>query len=234
MAARNAPTAGAPPGRLPPQPTRLIGREAEVASAVGALRDGAVRLLTLTGPGGTGKTRLAVEVAERLVDVFTDGVFFVDLAPLRDPDMVLGTVAQSLGAWDAGERTVVENLVQHLRGRAVLVVLDNCEHVLEAAPAVGALLAGCPGLRILATSRAPLRLAWEHLLPVPPLDLPDPRSLDEPERVGAAPAVILFVERARRVRPGFALTAATGRAVADVCARLDGLPLAIELAASRV
>jgi predicted ATPase/DNA-binding CsgD family transcriptional regulator len=239
-----APAAPAQPQNLPAQSTPLVGRAREVAAVRARLRDPAVRLVTLTGAGGTGKTRLAVEVAAGLADAFPDGVVFVDLAPLRDPDLAVATVGQALGLWDAGHRPLLDVLKGVLAGRALLLVLDNFEQILPAAPAVGELLGACPGLKALATSRSPLRLRWERVVAVDPLGLPDRARLGDPARIAPAPAVALvverapavalFVARARARRADFALTAQNARAVAEVCHRLEGLPLAIELAAARI
>ena len=192
-----------------------------------------VALLTLTGPGGSGKTRLALAVAGAAAAGFAHGVEIVDLSPLRDPRLVVSSIAAALGVPEGEPRTLSERIQRALRDRQTLVVLDNFEQVLAAAPAVGELLGLCPGLQLLVTSRAPLRLRWEHELPVPPLALPDRRRLPPPDRLARVPAVALFVERARAARSDFRLTAANAPAVAAICARLDGLPLALELAAAR-
>ena len=215
----------------PPAPfTSFVGREREVAALVGVLRRPDARLVTLTGPGGVGKTRLAPAVAAGLGDDFPGGVAWVDLAPLADPDLVAATVAQALGVREAGDRPA-ERLAEALRGREPLLVLDNVEQVVEGAAFVVALLAACTSVKALATSREPLRLSPERVVAVPPLAVTDSdRAADEP----AAPdAVRLFVDRAQAVRADFALTAADAAAVAAICVRLDGLPLAIELAAAR-
>jgi transcriptional regulator with XRE-family HTH domain len=218
---------------LPAELTSLIGREADLQRARAPL-EGGVRLLTLTGPGGVGKTRLAVALAERVHHLFQDGARFVDLSPLRDPGLVLPTMADVLGMPQVGARSVAAQLASFLRGKQVLLVLDNCEHVLAAATDVAALLAASPGLTLLATSREPLLLRGEQLYPVEPLDVPEPHGSLERDSVSQVPAVALFIDRAQAADPTFALTAANVRAVAEVCARLDGLPLALELAAAHV
>jgi predicted ATPase/DNA-binding CsgD family transcriptional regulator len=193
-----------------------------------------VRLFTLTGAGGVGKTRLALAVAEDLLPHFEDGVFFVDLAPITDPALVPSAIAGALELGEPARKTLVESLVDHLRARSMLLVLDNFEQVLAAAPLVAELLATCLRLKVLATSRAALRLSHEHEFPVPPLALPDPKRLPDLEALSQFEAVTLFIQRARAARPDFAVTDASAPAVAELCARLDGLPLAIELAAARI
>jgi predicted ATPase len=190
--------------------------------------------LTLTGPGGVGKTRLALAIADDAAPSFADGVAFVDLAPLRDPALVLPAVAQRLGVREGGGLALADAVATFLKPRRVLLLLDNVEHLLAAAPGVATLLAACPALQVLATSRAPLRLLGEQLLPVPPLALPDPAAPPALADLAVTEAVTLFVQRARAVAPGFALSEANAAAVAEVCARLDGLPLALELAAARL
>jgi len=214
---------------LPPQLTSFIGREREIAEIERLLAG--TRLLTLTGPGGCGKTRLALQVAGAWADEWPDGVWFVPLAALTDPALVLPTIAATLGVRESGGLPLAEELAAYLCDRAGLLLLDNFEQVLGAAAAVGALLPACPRLKVLATSRAALHVHGEQEFPVPPLGLPDAAAL--PSGSVGADAVRLFVARAREVRPDFALTAATAPAVAAICARLDGLPLAIELAAAR-
>ena len=219
---------------LPIQPTALLGREQEVAAACALLHRDDVRLVTLTGPGGIGKTCLAVEVAAELLDDFPDGVWFVRLSGLTDPALVVPTVAQTLGLREQGSQPFAEILRQHLRHRRLLLVLDNFEQVAAAAPEVAALLAAAPRLSVLVTSRVTLHLRGERDYPLAPLPLPDPDHLPPPERLAQYAAVALFVERAQAARPDFQLTGANAPAIAEICARLDGLPLALELAATRV
>jgi predicted ATPase/DNA-binding CsgD family transcriptional regulator len=228
------PTATAQPSSLPAQPTPLLGRAQDLAGAVRQVRRPDVRLLTFTGSGGIGKSRLALAVAAALLDEFAHGAYFVDLAPLCDPALVIPAIAQALGNREAGDQRPLESVQRWLRDKQALLVLDNCEHVLAAAPGVAELLAACPGLKVLATSRAPLHLRWEHELPVSPLALPDLEHLPGPELLAGTPAVALFVARAQAVKPDFALGRDNAAAVAELCHRLDGLPLAIELAAVRV
>jgi predicted ATPase len=217
---------------LPPQPTPLIGREREIEEVTSLLRRPEVRLVTLTGTGGTGKTRLAVQAAAALFDTFADGVVFVGLAPLQDPDLVLTTTAEALGVGAASRETLAADLARALRNRELLLVLDNFEHLLAAAPSVADIAAGAAGVKLLVTSRAPLRLAAEHVYPVSPL--PTPAGTEDVDGLLECESVALFEARAQAVRPDFAVTSANAGAVADVCRALDGLPLAIELAALRV
>ncbi len=217
---------------LPAAATRLIGRELEVAATTSLLRQADVRLLTLTGAGGSGKTRLAGAVAHELLDEFPGGVWFVPLASVHDPALVAPTIGRTLGVGEGGYESLHEALQAELQERITLLVLDNFEHVLPASHLVAELLAAAPGLKVLVTSRSILRLSGEHDYPVPPLPLPDPRAAGDSATLAHNPAVMLFVERASAVRPDFRLEGHE-RAVAEICAALDGLPLALELAAAR-
>jgi predicted ATPase/class 3 adenylate cyclase len=220
------------PTNLPIERTSFVGREREVARVKELLKGPG--LLTLTGPGGSGKTRLALRAARELLEDYRDGVFLVELAPITDPRLVPSSIADSVGARAEGARPVLDTLRDHMRDLEMLLVVDNFEQVLEAAPVVVGLLDVAPRMRILATSREPLHLAGEQELAVPPLDLPDIREMPRPEELTRYEGVALFVQRATAVDPGFRVTEANAPAVAEVSVRLDGLPLAIELAASRV
>jgi predicted ATPase/class 3 adenylate cyclase len=225
-------TADAVRTNLPAQPTSFLGRERQIGEVSTLLE--AARMVTLTGPGGTGKTRLAIECAARLADRFPDGAWFVPLAPIVDPDLVPMAIAQTLNVPDHPGRSPLERVLDHVGEQQVLIVLDNFEQVTDAADTVASLLAGAPGLAAIVTSRSVLHLSGEHEYPVPPLDVPDLRQLPDLARLTHYEAVALFIERAEAARPGFAVTNADAPAVAEICVRLDGLPLAIELAAARV
>jgi predicted ATPase/class 3 adenylate cyclase len=225
-------TLDARPSKLPAQTTRFIGREKEVRAIKKQLSDSNVRLLTLSGVGGTGKTRLALQAAAELVDDFEHGVFFVPLAALSDPRLVLPTIAHAFDVREAAGRSLQEQLEEHLREKELLLVLDNFEQVVDSSPIVIDLLTAAPRLKVLATSREVLRLSCETDYPVPPLSLPDPKQLPPLEQLAQYEAVALFTERAVAVKPGFTVTNQNAPAVAGICYRLDGLPLAIELAAA--
>jgi predicted ATPase/class 3 adenylate cyclase len=221
------------PNNLPIQPNSLIGREKEVAAVQRLLGREDVRLLTLTGPGGTGKTRLGLQVAADLSDRFADGVFFVNLAPLTDPELVVPTIAQALGVREQGNQPLLDSLKDHLRDRHLLLLLDNFEQVIAAAVQVAELLAACPNLKILVTSRVVLHVQAERESAVPPLSLPDPKYLPDLVALSQYEAVALFIARAQAVKSDFALTKENAATIAAICHQLDGLPLAIELAAGR-
>jgi len=222
------------PNNLPIQPTPFIGREREVEACKQLLAREEVRLLTLTGPGGTGKTRLGLQVAAELSEVFPDGVFFVNLAPVSDPAFVLPAIAQVLDVKELGGYTQLDLLQAFLREKQLLLLLDNFEQVVRAAVPVAELLAACPKLRIVVTSRMTLHVRAEHEFVVPPLVLPDPKRLPDLVAMSHYEAVELFVSRAQVVKPEFQLSNANAPAIAEICARLDGLPLAIELAVARI
>ena len=252
------------PSNLPLQTTPLLGRDQEVRSVTSLLlRDdpsaspsragiispttaplrgtaaatptsGQARLVTLTGPGGTGKTRLGLQVAAEVLDRFEDGAYFVELAPIGDPGLVPSAIAEALGLRDMGGHPALERLKAYLRSRSTLLLLDNFEQILPAAPVVADLLASSHGLKVLVTSREPLRLRGEHEYAVPPLALPDVRAPATPSSISQYAAVALFLARAVAIRADFAVTVENASAVAEICTRLDGLPLAIELAAARV
>src|SRR5947209_7142429 len=219
---------------LPPQPTPLIGREHEVATVTALLRREDVRLVTLTGPGGSGKTRLSLRVAEEQSEVFSDGVYFVNLAPIRDSEFVVPAIAQTLDIQEMEGQPLFALLKAFLREKHLLFLLDNFEQVVHAAPQIAELLAACPRLKILVTSRMALHVRAEHVFPVPPLALPDSKDVPDVATLSQYGAVALFLQQAQAVKPDFHLTQANARAVPQICARLDGLPLAIELAAVRI
>ncbi len=218
---------------LPAQATSFVGREQELAAVLGLLRRLAVRLLTLSGPGGSGKTRLSLQAAADLLDEFEE-VYFVPLAAISDPSLVASAIAQTLGVKEEADQPLRDALKAYLRDRQTLLVLDNFEQVVAAAPLLDELLAAAPRLKLLVSSREVLHLYGEQEYAVPPLALPDLKKLPPPDRLGQYAAVALFTARAAAARFDFALTAANAAAVAGICARLDGLPLAIELAAARI
>ncbi len=225
------------PTNLPVQRTGFVGREKEVAAAKELLLRQDVRLVTVTGPGGIGKTRLAVQVASGLVKHFPGGTRFVSLSSLSDPGLIASVIVQAMGIREAGGRSPLEVLKENLQNslRApMLLLLDNFEHLVQAAPTVAELLATDPNLKIMVTSRAALHLYGEHEFPVPPLAMPDPLAKPPVEVLSQYPAVALFVQRAVAVKPDFELNRENAPAVTEICARLDGLPLAIELAAARI
>jgi predicted ATPase/class 3 adenylate cyclase len=222
----------ATPNNLPTRLTTFLGRDAEIEAIRALLADS--RLLTLTGPGGTGKTRLSLEVARRALPDHPDGAWFVELAPIRDPDLVPATIALALNLSERAGQPPMERLVDHIGQNRVLLVLDNFEQVLGAGASVNQLLEACPNLAVLASSRSALQVSGEQEYPVPPMALPDPDNLPPLAQLSQYEAVALFIERARAVKPGFEVTNENAPAVAEICVRLDGLPLAIELAAARI
>ena len=219
---------------LPLPLTRLIGRETEITALLARLGGDDARLVTITGAGGTGKTRLALEVAAAVVTIYADGVVFVDLSPLNDAALVTPTIAAALNVRQVSGQSLRDSLAGFLASRRILLVLDSCEQVLAAVPDIAALLASSLGLAILATSREPLHVRGEREFPLQPLPLPAADHLPAVMELARIPSVALFVERAEAGQPDFALTAENASAVAAICRRLDGLPLAIELAAARV
>jgi CheY-like chemotaxis protein len=226
-------TVAEPAHNLPSQPTPLVGREREVAAVRALLLRPDVHLVTLTGPAGVGKTRLALAVAAGVLDeAFPGGARFVDLTSVDEAALVAPTLARALNVTEQRDRPLADLLRDALQDKRVLLVMDNFEHVLSAARPLAELLRGCPGVRLLVTSRAPVNLRWEHVFPVPPLGLPEP-GVEDATLLARAPAVALYVQRVQAAQPEFELTGDNARAVADACVRLDGLPLAIELAAAR-
>ena len=220
---------------VPRPPTPLVGRERELATVTSMLARHDVSLLTLSGPGGTGKTRLAIQAALDLADRFEDGVLFVALATIDDPKLVPAAIAQTLDIHEARDgRPILESLKDYLRDRHMLLVLDNFEQVVSAGPVVAQLIAAGPRLKVLVTSRTLLRVRGELELPVMPLELPERRQALDAQRLSQYAAVELFIQRAQAVKPDFAVTNESAPAIAEICYRLDGLPLAIELAAARI
>jgi predicted ATPase/class 3 adenylate cyclase len=222
------------PNNLPMQTSTFVGRDVELGEIRERLQDEAVRLLTLTGPGGTGKTRLALRVAADEIDRFDDGVFFVDLSAVHDADSVLASIARAIGLSEASDQSLLAEIQRQLGHQRVLPVLDNFEQVTVAGPTAVELLSNCQGLKLLVTSREALHLRGEHLYSVPPLSLPGAADHRPAAELAGYEAVQLFVERAQAVRADFRLTDENAAAVAEICLRLDGLPLAIELATARI
>lgn len=225
------------PSNLPAPSGVLIGREKELADTKQLLLRRDVRLVTITGPGGIGKSHLATEVAREIADHFSFGVYFIALAAVGDPSLIPSVIAQTIGVRESGGQPPVESLKEYLRNRLaapMLLLIDNFEHLLASAPLLGELMALAPGLKLLVTSRAALRIRDENEFPLPPLALPDCKALPALEALSQYPAISLFVQRATAVKPDFALTEENASAVAEICARLDGLPLAIQLAAARI
>jgi predicted ATPase/class 3 adenylate cyclase len=221
-----------PLNNLPVQLTSFIGRSSEIGNVRQLLCT--ERLVTLTGPGGSGKTRLAVQVATEMTEHFQDGIFFVALAPVTDAGLVPSTIAQSLGMPETPGQSIVDRLKAYLQNKSLLLVLDNFEQVIAAAPLVAGLLVACIQLKILVTSREGLRISGEREVPISPLAMPDLSQLPSPQSLSQYAAVELFIQRARAVKADFQITTETAPAVAEICYRLDGLPLAIELAAARI
>ena len=222
------------PNNLPVQLTPLIGREQEVTAVQRLVQREGVRLVTLTGPGGTGKTRLGLQVAAELSEVFPDGVYFVNLAPISDPALVVPTIAHTLDLKEVADQALLDLMNAFLREKQVLLLLDNFEQVVSAGVQVTALLAACPKLKVVVTSRIVLHVRGEQEFAVPPLALPDPKHLPDLVALSQYEAVALFIQRAQAVKSEFQVTKANASAVAEICVRLDGLPLAIELAAARI
>jgi predicted ATPase len=231
-----APESQPRPHSVPVQCTALIGREREADDLRQLLSRTDVHLVTLTGPGGIGKTRLALQVSATMADQFGGGVCFVSLSAVGERGLIASAIAQVVGVHETGNKSIQENLMEYLGGlsQPMLLMLDNFEHLVAAAPILAQILATCPKLKVLVTSQAPLHIYGEHEFPVPPLEVADPKSMPGLEVLSRIPAIALFVERAQAVKHQFALTKENALAVASICARLDGLPLAIELAAARI
>jgi predicted ATPase/DNA-binding CsgD family transcriptional regulator len=222
------------PNNLPPQLTSFIGRERETAAIREQLLRQEVRLLTVTGAGGIGKTRLALRVAADMLDVFPDGIFFVNLAPLIDPDLVVSTIAHTLDIHEPDNQMLLTRLQDYLQPKCLLLILDNFEHLVAAAVMIAELLKAAPRVKLLVTSRAVLHLNAEHEYSLRPLALPDPQHLADLQTLSHSESVALFLQRVQASMPDFVLTHAHASAIAEICVRLDGLPLAIELAAARI
>jgi predicted ATPase/DNA-binding XRE family transcriptional regulator/Tfp pilus assembly protein PilF len=225
---------GPPPHNIPWQSTSFVGRERETATLLQMIGREDVRLVTLTGPGGMGKTRLALHVARELLPEYEDGVFFISLAGIMDPALVVPTIASTLDVDAVHQHALQNELIAYLRDRQMLLIIDNFEHVLSAAPVLTSLLETTLATKFLVTSRAALRLSAEYCLAIPPLSVPEGDDCEDPNRLSRNPAVTLFLDRAQAVRPDFCLTADNVRSIAQLCIRLDGWPLPIELAAARI
>src|SRR2546423_2044678 len=219
---------------LPVSLTTLIGREHEVEAIHALLLRPDVRLLNLTGTAGVGKTRLALEVVQDLVQNFADGRYFISLAPISDPILVMPTIARSLGLSENSSQPLLERLKRSQRDKQLLLLLDNFEQVIEASPLLAELLEACPDLKLLVTSREVLRLRAEHQYTVPPLALPDLEQIPDDQSLAQVAAVRLLLQRVQAIRPDFHMTPDNAATIAEICLRLDGLPLAIELAAARI
>lgn len=227
------PTLVTHPTNLPDEPPLSLAESERSSRSPDCFATPHVRLVTLTGPGGTGKTRLALQVGNTLLHDFRDGVFFVNLAPLADPSLVPSAIAEVVSVKETAGKDLPDTLVEHLKTRHLLL-LDNYEHLLAASALIATLLDGCRELHVLVTSRTPLHLSREHEHAVPPLSVPDPTRLPTLDTLSRYESVVLFIERAKSVKNSFAVTNDNARAVAEICFRLDGLPLAIELAAASI
>ncbi len=221
------------PSPLPAPPGRLIGRDQELAELCRLLLADDVRLVSITGTGGTGKTHLAIEAASRLEPHFPDGIHFVTLGTLRDPEELFPSIARQTGIFDSGMQPLQETMVRHFARHKSLLLLDNFEHILPAAPALAGLTLHCPDLKVLVTSRAPLHVRGEQLFPLSSLPVPAPAPVSDTQSLLGVPSVQLFIQRAREVHPALSLDPENIHAIGEICRRLDGLPLAIELAAHR-
>lgn len=222
------------PNNLPIQPTPLVGRQAELTTIKDLIGKSEVRLLTLTGPGGTGKTRLALQLAAETLVEFPDGAYLILLDFLSEADLVAPTIARTLGVREVGQRSILDTLINDLQDKVILLLLDNFEQLVDAAPLIAELLAGISKLRVIITSRQPLHLRGEYEYPVPPLAIPDITDGEYMEHILQNPAVALFTQRAQTVKPTFQITSGNAKTVIEICRILDGLPLAIELAAARI